>query len=200
MSQFLQSGGPVLLAIIALSTVCWIIIGIKWLTLMQECSQGRLWINNAMQLARFGNLWQASALCQSHQCLVGRLINACLLTHEPQRRFFSQQLMPIFEAESISLQKNMNIITCIGTLLPLLGLLGTVLGMSETFSALTMHSAAQTGEIAGGISSALITTQTGLVMALPILLMHHMLNSRIRRCIDQADLTIRQFQTILCKD
>lgn len=200
MSQFLQSGGVVLITIIILSTFCWILIGIKWLSLLNECSQGRLWINNAMQLARFGNLWQASALCQSHHCLAGRLINTCLLTHEPQRRFFSQQLLPFFEAESMSLQKHMNLIACIGSVLPLLGLLGTVLGMSETFSALTTHSAAQTAEIASGISSALITTQSGLVLALPILLMHHMLSSRIKRCIDQTDLYIRQFQTILCKD
>ncbi|MAX26558.1 MAG: hypothetical protein CMJ19_18860 [Phycisphaeraceae bacterium] len=200
MTQFLQAGGSVLIAIITLSTVCWILIGMKWLTVINESSQGRLWIHNAMQLARFGNLWQASALCQSHHCFAGRLINACLSTYEPERRFFSEQLKPVFDAESFSLQRHMNLIACIASVLPLLGLLGTVLGMSETFSALTIQSAAQTGEIAGGISSALITTQSGLVLALPILLMHHMLSARIRRCIDQADLYLRQFQTILCKD
>lgn len=200
MGTFLQQGGPVLITIIVLSTISWVLIGIKWLTVMQECTKETLWINNIMQLARWGNLWQAQALCQTHQCLSGRLIKACVQTHEPQRHFFTQQIKPVFEAESLTLMRNMNLIASLAAVLPLLGLLGTVLGMAQTFDALTIHSVAQTGEIAGGISKALITTQAGLIMSLPILLMHHYLSSKIRQCIDQADLNIKQFQTILCQD
>lgn len=65
---------------------------------------------------------------------------------------------------------------------PLLGLLGTVGGMIETFDSLTdMELFSQTGGIAGGISQALVTTQFGLAVAIPGLLIHGYLNRKKSR-------------------
>lgn len=78
---------------------------------------------------------------------------------------------------------------------PLLGLLGTVIGMIETFDSLaTMTLYSQSGGIAGGISQALFTTQMGLTVAIPGLLVHSILN-RKQQQIEQ-DLT--QVKDLLC--
>ncbi|MBX9895327.1 MAG: MotA/TolQ/ExbB proton channel family protein [Nitrosomonas sp.] len=78
---------------------------------------------------------------------------------------------------------------------PLLGLLGTVIGMIETFDSLatmTLHS--QSGGIAGGISQALFTTQMGLTVAIPGLLAH----SILRRKQQQIELDLSQVKDLLC--
>ncbi len=62
---------------------------------------------------------------------------------------------------------------------PLLGLLGTVAGMIETFDSLgSMSLFTQSGGIAGGISQALVSTQTGLAVAIPGMLFHSMLHKK----------------------
>jgi len=78
---------------------------------------------------------------------------------------------------------------------PLLGLLGTVIGMIETFDSLatmTLHS--QSGGIAGGISQALFTTQMGLTVAIPGLLAHSILNRKQH----QIEQDLSQVKDLLC--
>jgi len=78
---------------------------------------------------------------------------------------------------------------------PLLGLLGTVIGMIETFDSLaTMTLYSQTGGIAGGISQALFTTQMGLTVAIPGLLVHSILNRKQQ----QIEQDLVQVKDLLC--
>lgn len=78
---------------------------------------------------------------------------------------------------------------------PLLGLLGTVIGMIETFDSLaTMTLFSQSGGIAGGISQALFTTQMGLTVAIPGLLAHSILNRKQH----QIEQDLSQVKDLLC--
>jgi biopolymer transport protein ExbB len=65
------------------------------------------------------------------------------------------------------LQRSLVVLAAMTALAPLLGLLGTVVGMIETFEAVSASGAETTGRIASGISKALITTQFGLMVAIP---------------------------------
>lgn len=80
------------------------------------------------------------------------------------------------------LERHARLIDTLVVAAPLLGLLGTVMGMMQTFDALTeMALFAQGGGIAGGISAALTTTQTGLLIALPALALQRLLERRAQR-------------------
>ncbi len=72
---------------------------------------------------------------------------------------------------------------------PLLGLLGTVTGMIETFQVITLFGAGDPRLMSGGISQALITTQLGLAVAIPLLLLHSFLQSRANALITTLDQT-----------
>jgi biopolymer transport protein ExbB len=69
----------------------------------------------------------------------------------------------------------------IATVAPLLGLLGTVTGMIQTFQAITLYGAGDPQMMAGGISQALVTTVLGLVVALPTLFLHWLASGRAKR-------------------
>ena len=71
-----------------------------------------------------------------------------------------------------SIEIRVKAIKLIATVAPLLGLLGTVIGMIETFQAITLFGTGDPKLMAGGISQALVTTMLGLIVAAPLLFMH----------------------------
>lgn len=71
-------------------------------------------------------------------------------------------------------------IAVIGTLLPMLGLLGTVTGMINVFEVIALHGTGNPQEMAHGISQALLTTASGLVIAIPVIFFHHLLVQRLQ--------------------
>jgi biopolymer transport protein ExbB len=70
---------------------------------------------------------------------------------------------------------------------PLLGLLGTVSGMIETFKLMTLFGAGDPAAVSGGISQALVTTELGLVVAIPALLLHAVLSRRVKTYYGQLE-------------
>ena len=84
--------------------------------------------------------------------------------------------MPKFE-------KGISIIKLIASVAPLLGLLGTVVGMIATFQAITLFGTGDPKLMAGGISEALVTTMQGLVVAVPMLFLYTIVQTQSRRLI-----------------
>ncbi len=78
------------------------------------------------------------------------------------------------------LEQNLSTVKLLAAVAPLLGLLGTVVGMIETFQSITLFGTGDPKLMAGGISQALVTTMLGLIAAVPLLFIHNILESRSR--------------------
>ena len=85
--------------------------------------------------------------------------------------------------ETPSLESGLTLLKIIAAVAPLMGLLGTVTGMIVTFQAITIFGAGDPKAMAGGISGALITTVLGLLVAIPTVLLHTVVNGRAQRII-----------------
>ncbi|GGO67830.1 MotA/TolQ/ExbB proton channel family protein [Bowmanella pacifica] len=81
------------------------------------------------------------------------------------------------------LGRNLTMIKIISVVAPLMGLLGTVTGMINTFQAITLFGTGDPKLMAGGISTALMTTVLGLVVAIPMTLLYAMLNTRSKNIV-----------------
>ena len=81
------------------------------------------------------------------------------------------------------LERYLNTLGTVAAVTPLMGLLGTVLGMISVFTEITTHGTGNAGALAGGISEALITTAAGLAVAIPSLVMHRHYTSRIESIV-----------------
>ena len=90
------------------------------------------------------------------------------------------QLEDILAKATPPLEKNLSVVKLLAAVAPLLGLLGTVIGMIETFQAITLFGTGDPKLMAGGISQALVTTMLGLIAAVPLLFVHNILDSRSR--------------------
>lgn len=115
------------------------------------------------------------------------LLEICLNTKEPEAR--DDQLLAYMLEFKHKLASYMGAIAVTAAIAPLLGLLGTVSGMIETFNMMTLFGAGDPAVVSGGISKALITTELGLVVAIPALVMHALLNRSLNQYTGQLNNT-----------
>ncbi len=85
------------------------------------------------------------------------------------------------------IQRGLGTLSILAAVAPLLGLLGTVTGIIETFQSITLFGTGDPRVMSGGISQALVTTVEGLAVAIPLLLFHSMLSTRSQRIVQVLD-------------
>jgi len=177
--DFFSSGGPVMFFIAGVSLAAW------YLTL-------RTWVTSGSLLKRFQHAGGPVLRCGSLRNgsrVEGRLEGAagdcggfrCL-------RFG-------MESETMRLERTLRLIGTLAAVLPLLGLLGTVVGMLISFEVIQLHGTSQPRLLAGGIGQALMTTQAGLWTALPVLFFHHIIRSRVRLISNEMEVVSHILQT-----
>ncbi|CAM3061186.1 MotA/TolQ/ExbB proton channel family protein [Vibrio rarus] len=108
---------------------------------------------------------------------LGRIILVHNVDESPTIEALELRLLEAVMDEQEQLDKGISTVKLLAAIAPMLGLLGTVTGMIDTFQTITQFGNADPRIMAGGISMALITTVLGLVAAMPLLLVHNMLSS-----------------------
>ena len=126
---------------------------------------------------------------------VDQIMRYCIADHqnrEETRKRFEQ----IRQSESSYLNRRLRFLLVLASSAPLIGLLGTVAGMLRTFTGLSMEESYKMDLVASGISQALVTTQAGLLIAIPALAFLHLLNRRKKdwlRCLNRMEsISMRQ--------
>ena len=119
----------------------------------------------------------------SDQNALGRVLQAYESNREVDTETLELKLGEAILKEVPPLQRGILIIKVISVVAPLLGLLGTVTGMINTFQAITLFGTGDPTRMAGGISQALVTTQLGLYVAVPTVLLHTVVSGRSRGII-----------------
>mgnify|MGYP003669493506 CR=1 FL=1 len=110
---------------------------------------------------------------------LGRVINVYYENKHLDLETIKHKLSEVIFKDVTEIKKGLPIIKVLAAVAPLMGLLGTVTGMIGTFQAITLFGTGDPKLMAGGISQALITTVLGLCAAIPLLLTHSMLASRV---------------------
>ena len=95
------------------------------------------------------------------------------------------------------LGRSLNALGTIGVIAPLLGLLGTITGMIRAFDAIARAGVGDPGAVAGGISEALITTASGLIIAIPTIVFHRYLTGRAEKVFKRIELYCHAFANTL---
>jgi biopolymer transport protein ExbB len=124
-----------------------------------------------MDASRLKNLRQSSPL--------GRILAAGLGNAYHGRDVMKESIQEAAGHVVHDLERYLNTLGTIAAIAPLLGLLGTVVGMIRVFAEITTQGTGNASALAGGISEALITTAAGLTVAIPALVMHRYFTGRI---------------------
>jgi biopolymer transport protein ExbB len=192
--ELFNQGGPVLWVIAALSLLAWTLVLWKCFELAGEKKAKSPFAKKAIDSLKAGNWKEALGHVENEPSALGRIMTFALQS-PPTQNAFERHYGPFIESESLRLSQSLPFIAVIAATLPLLGLLGTVLGMVNTFGAITVQGNGDPAALADGVSQALITTQAGLVAGLPILLLHGWLRSRVEGCMDCASLFAKMVES-----
>lgn len=112
---------------------------------------------------------------------LGRMLSAGLLNRHHSREIMKEAIHDVGRQVIADLDRHLNTLGTIAAITPLLGLLGTVIGMIDVFSVIMNAGVGNPEVLAGGISKALITTAAGLSVAIPTLMFYRYFNSRVSK-------------------
>jgi biopolymer transport protein ExbB len=114
---------------------------------------------------------------------LGRVLAAGLANRGRDRAVIKESIEDTGRHVTHELQRFVNALGTIASVSPLMGLLGTVFGMIETFNAIRSQGIGDPAALAGGISTSLVATATGLLVAIPALLAYKYLRGRIESLV-----------------
>lgn len=127
--------------------------------------------SNQLDATKLRELKQSSAL--------GQILAAGLSNSKHGREVMKESIEEAANQVIHNLERYVGTLQVIANIAPLMGLLGTVLGMIEVFNAILLQGAGNTSVLAGGISVALYTTVAGLIVAIPATIAHKYFQRRI---------------------
>lgn len=134
------------------------------------------WIkNNQLDSTKIKMLKNSSPL--------GQILAAGLSNSRHGREVMKESIEEAAAQVVHEMEHYLNTLGTIAAISPLMGLLGTVIGMIKVFSEIMVQGTGNAGMLAGGISEALITTASGLVVAIPALIMHRFFERRIQSIV-----------------
>jgi len=189
--ELVIAGGWLMLPIIVCSIIAFAIIAERLWTLRvkrviprQLVAQVWEWANERkLDVERMQKLRSGSPL--------GRVLAAGLMNRNASREIMKEAIEDTGRHVVHELERYINTLGTIASISPLLGLLGTVIGMIKVFSAITTHGVGNPSALAGGISEALITTAAGMAVAIPTLMFYRYFRGKV------AMLVIRMEQQAL---
>ena len=193
MVDILISGGPVMIPLGVLSMVAVAII------------MERLWVlrrSNFLQISTVQTLsgllasdkFQGSIdFCRRHPGPFTDLVIALVENRHAPYEELKEILEDTGRLQLMGLQRGLPALGTIVAGAPLLGLLGTVIGMIKIFAVVATAGSSITEQLSSGISQALITTATGLVIAIPALFVHSYLESRALSILSEIEAQILDF-------
>ncbi|MFP6803885.1 MAG: MotA/TolQ/ExbB proton channel family protein [Pseudomonadales bacterium] len=179
MFELVQAGGWLMIPILLCSVVAAGISVERFWTLRAEqvaprdlLTQVWTWIrNNEMDSSRLREVKSGSPL--------GQILAAGITSHRRGRDLMKESIEEVANHVVHELERYLNTLGTVAAITPLLGLLGTVIGMIKVFTAIQLQGTGNAAVLAGGISEALITTAAGLTVAIPSLFFHRYFQRKV---------------------
>lgn len=184
MFQIFQSGGPLMWLILLCSLAAVTIIFERFMTLRRKKVVPEKLTEQVIGLYESGNLDADKIKVVSKHSALGEILAAGLnkvggTSGETNKAEIKEAMEESGKTVVHRLGRYLNTLGTIASITPLIGLLGTVVGMIKVFTAITAHGVGDPTILSGGISEALITTAAGLTVGIPSLMLYRYFRSRI---------------------
>ena len=193
MVDILISGGPVMIPLGILSMVALAIIIERLWSLRSKNFLQPATVQTLSGLLASNKFRGAVEYCRRHPGPFTGLVTALVENRQAPYDELKQILEDTGRLELMGLQRGLPALATIVAGAPLLGLLGTVIGMIKIFAVVATAGSGITEQLSAGISQALITTATGLVIAIPALFTHSYLEARAVSILSEIEAQILDF-------
>lgn len=184
----IPKGGPIVWPIIAIAVLAFLIVLERVRYLLRTNIDIERFVDT---LHGFATRWEwdkCAALCeQERKKSIPKVLLAGINNRNMSREDLENVLQEAILNEIPKLERFLSTLGMLAAIAPLLGLLGTVTGMINTFHVITYYGTGDPRMMSGGISEALVTTMLGLSVAIPIMLSHTLLSRKVENIIAQME-------------
>lgn len=179
MWEIVTAGGWLMLPIVACSVIALAIIGERFFSLRNERVLPDNLVADVWRMASTRQLTDDKIREIQQGSPLGRVLAAGLHSRSQDREIMKASIEEVGGHVAHELGRYLNALGTIAAVTPLLGLLGTVVGMISVFTNITTVGVGNPAQLAGGISQALITTAGGLMVAIPALMFHRYFRGKV---------------------
>lgn len=202
MLDYFMEGGPVLMIpLAALSFLAVLLIIFYTFTIRQGTVVSDKFMNAADALIRKQDYLGLIAVCNRENECIARIVYKTLdfATKNPTASF--DEVREVTEAEGTRqasiLNNRISYLNDIGRVAPMVGLLGTVVGMIKSFESIGKSSGVQHMELAPGVAQALITTAAGLIISIPALIFYSLFRGKVQKLIAELEAAMTHIMALL---
>ena len=179
MLEILIKGGWLMVPIIVCSIISLAIIGERFWSLSSKKILPSDLVSSVWKLHKANQLDKSKIQSLSLSSPLGRVLAAGIVNQSHGREIMRESIEEVGSQVAHELEKFLNSLGTIASITPLLGLLGTVIGMIKVFAAITAHGVGDPAVLAEGISQALITTASGMSVAIPSLMFYRYFRGKV---------------------
>lgn len=183
MLALFTAGGWLMLPLLICSVIAVGIIAERFWSLQTKHISPPELITQIWQWLQFEQVDESRIRALQDNSPLGRILAAGLSSRNAPRDITKENIEDVGRHVTLLLERNLNTLGTIAAIAPLLGLLGTVIGMIKVFAVITTEGVGNPETLAGGISEALITTATGLVVAIPSLIFYRYFRGKINALV-----------------
>ena len=200
MPQWFIEGGPVMWPLLICSIAALAIFLEKLVSLRRHKIIPHQLKSSVDQLLSQKKVSEVEVLCKNDSSTLASILLAGVEHNGKTRDRIKESIEEVGKKEGLDLSKNIGALATIAHISPLLGLLGTVMGMLRVFHVITAQGVGNAQSLAGGIAEALITTIAGLIIAIPTLVANRYLVAKVKTYITEIESYALKVTDFLAKD
>jgi len=185
--EHVQKGGPVMIPIFALAGAAMLVALLKWISFLFVRTPSRARVQKLYEAVAQRDEAAVNTAVERIKGPVGRMLKAGVESLREPRELVEEVMYEVVLTSRLKLERFLPFVAISAASAPLLGLLGTVTGIINTFKLITVSGSGDVKSLSGGISEALITTEFGLIVAIPSLLLHAFLSRKARGVVGKME-------------
>lgn len=185
--EHILKGGPIMWPIFAVAGAALLVALWKWISMALLSSPKKKQMDALLAAIASGNRALAKDKAESMKGPVGRMLAAGVEHMDEPKELMDEVMYEQALHTRLKVNGLLPFIAISASSAPLLGLLGTVTGIMNTFTLMTVFGTGDVKTLSSGISEALITTEYGLIVAIPALLIHSFLSRKAKGISDDLD-------------
>jgi biopolymer transport protein ExbB len=183
MLELFKAGGWLMIPLFICSVIAIAIIAERFWSLQKKRIAPQELVTQIWQWLKYKQVDQHRIKALQANSPLGQILAAGLINRNSSREITKESIEDIGRHVTVALERNLNTLGTVAAISPLIGLLGTVIGMIKVFAVITAQGVGNPETLAGGISEALITTATGLVVAIPSLIFYRYFRGKISKLV-----------------
>jgi len=191
--EHLQKGGPVMVPILGMAGLALLVVLYKWVALILVPKPSQAKVRAVLDAVGRGDTRGAREHLAKVRGPIGKMLRIGLDHVREPRELIEEVMYEVVLSTRLKVKRLLPFVAIAASSAPLLGLLGTVTGIINTFDMITVHGSGDVKMLSGGIGEALITTKFGLIVAIPSLLLYAFLNRKAKGLDNRMEMTALAF-------